>query len=82
MLDSVFADAVLDTVTGFAVLDTVTGFAGVTHYRCLWLRALSKPYGVRGPRYASLTCCPRNRQQLTQYLSFQGTSFLTLWLPI
>ena len=26
---------------------------------------LSQPHGVRGPRYASLTCCPRNRQQAT-----------------
>ncbi|WP_220033728.1 hypothetical protein, partial [Rhodobacter viridis] len=24
---------------------------------------LSQPHGVRGPRYASLTSCPRNRQQ-------------------
>jgi putative transposase len=26
---------------------------------------LSKPNGVRGPRYATLTRCPRNRQQAT-----------------
>ncbi|MFN3724420.1 MAG: DUF6538 domain-containing protein [Paracoccaceae bacterium] len=23
-----------------------------------------RPHGVRGPRYASLTCCPRNRQKV------------------
>ena len=26
---------------------------------------LPQPHGVRGPRYASLTCCPRNPQQLS-----------------
>ncbi len=43
---------------------------------------LPKPHGVRGPSYANLTLCPRNRQQATILLLLIAASFYSRMLAI